>query len=100
MPLCTERLNDVLQACLKIQVATAEDVYRSILVLWPGMDGQVTLRNNDYAGNPVGAKSMKVATDDGSTHDLGGGAQDALCGCRGSDLTDRTMVQLQVNMSP
>ena len=88
------------KACFQVEVTAAKYVHRGVLMLGPGMDRQVALGNDDYSGNSVGAEGMKMATNDGGTHNLGGGAQDAFGGCGGSDLTDRALVQLQVNVSP
>ncbi len=96
VPLGPEGCNDVCQPCFKVQIATAKNINRRILVFRPGVNGQVAFSNDHHSGDAVGTKSMKVAPDDSCLHNLGGGAQDAFCSCWSSDLTDWTLVQLEM----
>jgi hypothetical protein len=57
----------------KQRFTTGEDIYGSVSMLRPGMNGQMGFRNHDDTADAEGAEMMEVGTDDGGLGDLGTG---------------------------
>lgn len=72
MPFCPEGCNEVFQAGVQVEITTTENVDGGVLVLRPGVYGQVAFGDDDHTGHTVRVEGVEVAPDYGGAHNFSG----------------------------